>query len=186
MPSTPVIELWHTPLISSTAWYHVIWMTKKTKIVKNNIYNLIIHMYIKFDVDISVLYPVIPENVIFSFIKEYRGRLWNDPVASLMTSNRSCLQYLDVLKMAAILSSQRPFYQKRYRFQNLTYFWTRRRHLWRHQHRKLYRPSQIQYTYMCQVWFWLLEWCEQYHEHNIQTNTSPLTNILDKIFNFGK
>ena len=55
-------------------------------------------------------------------------------------------------------------------FQNLTYFWTWWRHRWRHQHQKLYRPSQIQDTYMCQVWFWLLESCDLYRNLNRQTD----------------
>ena len=44
-----------------------------------------------------------------------------------------------------------------WQFKNLTYFRTWWRHRWRHQHQKLYRPSQIRDTYMCQVWCWLLE-----------------------------
>ena len=55
-------------------------------------------------------------------------------------------------------------------FQNLTYLWTWWRHRWRHQHQKVYTDSQIQDTYMCQVWCWLLERCDQYREYYRQTN----------------
>ena len=39
-----------------------------------HIHNPVIHMYTKFDIDISVLYSVITENINFSFVKEYRSR----------------------------------------------------------------------------------------------------------------
>ena len=64
---------------------------------------------------------------------------------------------------------------KLWQFQNLTYFLTWWRHLWRHQHQKVYSSSHKQVPYLCQVWCWLLKQCGLYRVDNRQTDTNEHT-----------
>ena len=97
-------------------------------------HNLMIPMHRKFSDDIFARFSVIMKNVVISFIKEYRGPTLKPPcdviddviimkilfwtkfgtIFSYLKSDWSCVYYLKIFKMVAILSSRQTFFTGNY------------------------------------------------------------------------